>query len=366
MTKTYNYSQLISHNRCRFMWQVGYQRHIESRMPHLKIDLGSAVHAGLSAYWTEYPRDKTDNHTQSHVMGLLAIEEWADEILPGWREIILNYEDEINALDQVIAAFDDNPDQFSVEEAMTLSIAPIVERAKEVFTRTVRYIGDSWEVLMHEGTPIVEREFVYKNVLVHVDLAVRDRATGIKMIVDFKVRQNVQDPEGVEYDLQTALYQIVLQGNGIDIGATALMQTRAVTPRKPKLNKDGKSMSRSDIITDWPTYHNALLEAGLDPADYGDMMMKLSAKRFFQLDMAYRGKERLKAIWEKVVQPAIHEVRLSERRYKGGTIPAPRSMSTFNCSGCLVRHLCMAELEGMDTSQLMQSMYEYKGENNGK
>lgn len=357
-----SYSEINTHSRCEYQWELAYKRRIEPLMPVLKMDLGSAIHAGLEAYFKVLHLPAVNAHT----IGLTAIEAWADAILPSWRDVKMDYEDETDRLGELMEIMDANPDGFDPDDIIGVSLLPLVERAQEVYTRTIRYLGNGWEVVMYDGEPIVERVFDWQGMTCHIDLVVREKHTGMVMVVDFKTKAQITPAEGAEYDIQTAIYQYILQQHGINATATAMLQIRSVTPKKPKLNKPDKhgfqSMSRSDIVTDWATYSAALVEAGLDPSEYGDMLMKLAGKKFFQLDVTYRGAGRLKAIWEKVVLPAMKEIGLSGRR-KGGAV---RSMSVFNCAHCRMNLLCMAELEGMDTRGMFGTMYAYKEDENAK
>ena len=76
---------------------------------------------------------------------------------------------------------------------------------------------------------------------------------------------------------------------GLDEIDGVYWQVKKAAPRLPSRNKDGK-MSRRAMVTTWEVYKGALLEAGLDPADYEDMRDKLSDKEsvnYWQMKMNY-------------------------------------------------------------------------------
>src|SRR5687767_13299156 len=106
--RLHSYSEINTHARCEWQWEAIYKRRIEPLMPVLKMDLGSAIHAGLAAYF----KVLNDPSQSAYDVGLAAIEAWADDLLPGWRDVRMDYEDETDKLGELMAIMDENPDAF--------------------------------------------------------------------------------------------------------------------------------------------------------------------------------------------------------------------------------------------------------------
>lgn len=137
----------------------------------------------------------------------------------------------------------------------------------------------NYELIEFEGVPMVE--YNLETVLDghkfvgFIDVVWRDKATGLVEIVDFKVTGRFSTWEDMLHRSQLYLYAAMLkEQTGIEANAVVFWQIRNKEAARPTLNKNG-AMSRSKISTDWATYRDALLEAGLDPADYDDMRVKL-------------------------------------------------------------------------------------------
>jgi len=75
---------------------------------------------------------------------------------------------------------------------------------------------------------------------------------------------SLQDPQDIELSSQVALYLLAARAYGKNPRGLVHLQILRQLPAQPHLNKNG-SMSRQEISSDWTTYREALLDAGLDP-----------------------------------------------------------------------------------------------------
>lgn len=235
----------------------------------------------------------------------------------------------------------------------------LVEDAVAITARAFSYLFSvgEWETVVVDGVPLIETKLVApigRNTFVGVvDWVAREKHTNTIWVLDHKSRVNIQPDEMEDYSVQLAVYQRLLWEFDIHTVGSITYQIRSAVPAIPKQNKDG-SMSRADIATDWETYRDCLLEAGLDPLGYVDMQSRLEQKVFFKLTKVYRSNELIESIWKSAVVDTVRELNKAYREYEKGKTP-PRNMHSVNCRLCSSREWCQAELRGMDTSYLLES-----------
>lgn len=330
-----SYSQLTTFLTCRYQWQLAYVHGLSRVMGDEPLELGSAIHAGLAAF---FAGETT----------LSGIHKWADAIIPGWYDVYVNEYGSVA-----------DPDEIPVFGSIIISLAQIVDKAHRICKRVRADVENKWDVVSVQGTPLIEMELStrikrgvdFRGV---IDLVVRERATGYVFLVDFKSRQKLVADPMHDFDTQQAMYQYLLyKCLGLTTHGSIIYQIRTEIPREPKLNKDGNSMSRSEIATDWPTYEAALKKAGLNPADYGDMYERLIDKKFTSEYRTFRPLEQLVRIWENT---ALHVKEMEQTRV------FPRNISNRTCGGCQVREFCMSTFEGQPTDWMMGALYKLRTE----
>jgi hypothetical protein len=197
-----------------------------------------------------------------------------------------------------------------------------------------------------------------------IDWVARHKPTNTVWLWDHKVRARLGNAAAEDFNTQMGLYQHVLTvDEGLQLAGSITFQVSSKIPSTPKLNKGGVSMSRSAIDTDWGTYEQALLDAGLDPVDYDDMRVKLEAKRFYDPTRFFRSEEHAANIWSQIFLPAAVEMRTALYSPDVAGTPNPlivRSMNSFNCRGCAYIPLCIGELRGQDISYTARTQYVRK------
>jgi hypothetical protein len=333
-----NLSQLMEWMRCRYRWHLRYERRIQGRSVQPKLDLGSAVHAGLKgatrrfAEWSKTER-RTMTPTKEGKLVSAAVRATRDWYTEWFVE---------KGIDEATLTSADY--RAHIEEIRTLGA--------QICQRTIPELElPRWEILRLKGQPLVEQKikipffgtFFYGT----PDFAAKDREKSGNFALDYKCRQYLQPVEHEEVDLQLPTYQHLLAENGIPTVGTIKFQIRAGLPQEPSLNKNG-SMSRSRITTTWPVYKAALLRNKLNPADYAEMEQKLDVN-FFRVDRLYRRPAEIQMIWEKIIVP------MGQLWAKSRT--QVRHMHYLNCTGCWAREFCLAELRGEDPSFLLQTSY---------
>lgn len=183
------------------------------------------------------------------------------------------------------------------------------------------------------------------------DAIVRGRDGKLWLLEHKFPQQRFRSDEDLELDGQIGVYQYAAHRLGYPVVGTVYNQLMARLPAEPKQNKDG-SLSRAAVYTDWLTYREALVRAGLDPAGYAEMEGKLADFKFFQRNHIYR--------------PLI-EVRLftrdMERRIwtmRGAKKHIYRSESFIVCGRCPYRELCLESVKGRDTEYIIREQFDAK------
>lgn len=322
-----SYSRLSTWMRCHYAHQIGYTMGLEPRVTKPKMTLGSVVHHGLAFGL----RQLWEGKKIGLVIPQVQLELQANKAM----ESEGLFDEEIEALEELVD-----------------------ELATPLTVRTLRYLDERYKTITHGDGPMIERGFVvpidapWDGYELWIDWGAEERTTGQRWLVDFKVRESFQPVDTEETNLQMSSYQHGMAEEGLETVGSMSLQIKAVVPRAPTLNKDGR-MSRQLITTDWPTYKEALEEAGLDPADYDDMREKLGTVEFWRESRCYRTSETVKNIWTHVVEP---NARAMVQKHS----PRRTGFGSIGCQGCLVREICLEQLRGRDVDSLVEATMKPK------
>lgn len=334
-----NQSQIAAFAGCRWKWGKAYVQHLVPRRTRPVMYLGTMVHAGLDAALRGY--------LDAQSLGV------ADPSYPGAMAMTGSIETKVEEYFAKHELWDE-------EKEATLADA---EKAKALAIRAYWYFIERYEPVYIGGVPAVEfrmrRDLYgfekYDHFHGTADAVVRERATGQQFLMDWKVRGTLQPHEDEEVSLQMAAYQdILVVDYGLNIVGSLCFQIFNELPRIPKLTTKGE-MSRADLKTDWPTYKQAVIDAGLDPEDYLDMVPKLEAKEFFRLSKAYRTRRETTGVWLAEIQPVIVAM---DSYVDAGDLY--RNLSAWNCKNCNYRHLCLETLRGGDVEYIESTDFMVK------
>lgn len=334
----FSYSAVSEWLQCRKRWAFKYRRGLVPIITDSRPVIGSAVHYAIGMAILLRRPGQDDRTFGELIEGALDV--WFDEqmekyeILPAEAYDLLHHE-----------------------------LSAHTEKASFIARRALAAINvDDWETVRDQnGSPMVEWEFEREvpgiGVLTGaVDWVSRHRPTDTVWLWDHKIRARLGNALAEDFNIQMALYQHILQQDAnTHLAGSITYQVSSKIPGTPKLNKGGVSMSRSAIDTDWETYRQALLDAGLDPADYDDMREKLEAKQFYRPLRYFRSPQHTQAVWGTIFLPAAIEMR--QALYEPSEDDCVRSMSSFNCRGCPYVPLCLGELRGDDTSYTERTQY---------
>lgn len=148
---------------------------------------------------------------------------------------------------------------------------------------------------------------------------------------------------------QSALYTWAVQELGYTPRGTLWDIIRAKEPTVPQFLKDG-SLSRKAIDSTPYTVEKAIRAAGLDPANYKDLLNKVSFENYFRRYPVRVNQAVVKGIMDdfkstaKEIQKQGHK--LCDRNLGKG------------CAWCDYKAICQADLMGLDTEYIIKKQFE--------
>ena len=229
-----------------------------------------------------------------------------------------------------------------------------VSEACEVFWEALPEFDPArWDVMRVGGVPALELHFWTPcphtgGLHGYVDAVLRERATGQVWCVDYKFRSRLASEDDERFSLQRAVYARACRDLGVPVTGTLTWQRLRRCEAVPKVLRDG-SMSRAKVMCTWPRYREALIEAGLDPADYEEMEGKLAGVEMSREIREVRSDEMLERVWGQVVVPTAMEVRRKrEWQPLGVPMQCVPALDPMRCRLCPYAELCQAELRGYD------------------
>lgn len=314
-----SYSQLACWNSCKKKWAYNYKERLVPRVDRPRLDLGSAVHAGI-AFQLRNPNDP---------MGAaMGVSEFVHEKL-----------------------------EKKLTEAEEEALMDIGDRATKLAEALYANILEKkYSTYYHQSEPMVECKLESPLPIVgwegfkgYIDWVAVEEATGHVWLVDFKVRSSFQAQEAEEYSVQMAIYMALMRERGIDVRGSISWQVRDTPPKDPKMTTKG-TMSKAKIATTWQHYRDCLIREGLDPADYEEEMKpKCDEIEWFRLSRAYRADAEIRNIWNEVVLPTATSIMRPQHH--------TRNLVFMSCRGCSYNELCLEELRGGDVEFIKKTRF---------
>lgn len=308
-----NNSQVKAWRRCRRAWWYKYDQLLVPKAKRLPLYKGSWVHACLETHYKQ----------------------------GDWKVGYNLYLAEYNKL----------PQEAQVELSKGRSGrpgTPLPQIVKRIMLSYLWYNkAEGWSVYAVEKT----FDFVFHGVRFKgtIDLIVQDEE-GFLWVIDHKTTSSIPTASSFHaMDPQLQLYPwAAKQAWGLEIAGIIWNYVKSSPPSVPKMTKAGR-ISRSKVVTDYPTMVRFLKDNGFDPADFSDILRPLRKQSPFL--------RRYKMPRERQVTKTIIQEYLVTAREIYSRPPITRSI-TKECVQCDYVKLCQGDLNGMDTTSLRRSDYD--------
>jgi hypothetical protein len=282
------------------------------------LDFGTAIHAGLEAY---YQPKTWGYHTQ---MQANALQGFLDSI----RSTRCDAED--------------------YEELKALGLGML----DNYFAWAPA--NDTWKPVM------VEQEFeipllgkaVYQG---RIDLIVQDDHG--YWILDHKTTATFGSTEWLALDDQCSSYAWALKDElGLEVRGVIYNELRKKVPHRPKVLKNGSLSTDKSQETTHAIYLETIIDEGLDIEDYGGFLAYLSEypKEFFRRTAIGFAPMTLMLTQRRI---------LDEARDMLGRPTIYPSPSRMNCTGCAFLAPCIAKYEGYDFESILKENFRERKEN---
>lgn len=350
MGNTVSVSKLSTFNTCAAKYDLSYNLGLRKRSTDVEaLSLGSAIHEGIAAGLKAfYEIQDHEELWAARLMDLvydkaeLAVRAWADKHRTEKPQVPIITED--GSLEYI-----GDPVYHAEFNEMVETAVGVTNRVlfSLDLARNYRVVDDDSRVPLVEYKLKVKLPGTGYTFVGIVDAVLENIQNGLIEVFDWKTRKNFIDDRQQDLEQQLALYQHVLRTMDIDAKVAVIYQIKPQLPAFPKRNKDG-SMSRAKIASDWATYHSALVEQGLDPFDYTDMIDKLGDTEFFKPLRFVRLERVTQAYWNNMVE----QVKVLKR---AKTFPM---VLGYPCRNCQFKNWCWSTLHGHNQESLLETEYQ--------
>lgn len=193
-----------------------------------------------------------------------------------------------------------------------------------------------------------------------VDLIVQELDTGLLWAWDHKTRKKFGDEDDMVLDPQLTLYFKALEIMGYKpLGGVVYNELRTKPPTVPQPIKSGARLQKKkDIDTDVHTYMKAIEKHGFNPADYKDILLRLSRTKkdaFFKRTILPKDPPQVKTMIGELVMTR-NEIRRAEKHNE-----FPRTFEPRQCKwDCPYLDVCVVQMHGGDIESLIQSDFEVR------
>lgn len=187
-----------------------------------------------------------------------------------------------------------------------------------------------------------------------IDLIVEDQDGGI-WLWDHKTVKGFMPADFMLLDTQLSRYFWAARKIGIK-GLRGVMFNELITapPTAPELLKNGRLTERQNLKCDVYTYMATIKAHGLDPKDYRDTLLRLKGQsdRWFRRTKLPKSKH--------LTEQMMRELLMTSREIKEATRRGhfPRHPDKSCQWGCDFTELCIIDLNGGDTSDVIKLKYQ--------
>lgn len=194
-----------------------------------------------------------------------------------------------------------------------------------------------------DGKPPQETEIVFQGKMDAVAQDFNKRT----WLVEHKTFSSLPDENFRFANQQALLYTWVMPYLGFPPATGILWDyIRSKVPTQPHVLKSGGLSKAKSIDTTHDVYLQAILENGLDPADYADILENLKGNTLKFYRRIYT------PLRESMVYPVVKDLIETAKEIKMlHDVTEARNLGR-HCSYCSFRNLCQAELQGFDTEML--------------
>ncbi len=320
------YSEINTWSACRQKWYYQYYLNLERVFANPTMTRGTMGHIGLEAL------DKGEDPA-------VAVAEFVDDYISKIPAIEIDGVTSIEHCETILQASVDVIDQIKEYAAYY----PAWDKVVALETRFAFQIGSN----LSNNIPIYG---TWDGIVEH---------QGALWLLERKWVKQFRTSEMFDLDGQFAIYKMGAQAEGYDIAGVIVDQI-GPKPKRPSLNLPKKnketrleerSMSRT-AVGDWRTYEKALLEAGLDPADYQDMKEKLPDCSQFRRDFVVKTDKEVENYSEHV-KLKLEELASEEKRIY-------LADDRFKCQSCNFRELCIESIKGNNIDDIIESQFVVK------
>ena len=313
-----SYSEIRLARKCPKAWDYKYRQNLKRRRPSRPAFIGTILHEMLDV-WIKTRMIETYKNDP-------------------WK-VLAKYKKEYKEL-------------FKSEREEFGDVHLVAEKLFEGYLRRWRKDGLVYE---HSEASIITDLTNEIRLIGFIDAIVRDKS-GRRFLIDHKFNRVIPGPEDRFADIQTVLYlwawnQSHEKADHVD--GILWDYGRMKMPTAPKLLKNGSLEKRANIDCDAFTYRETVLEHGLNPKKYQDMLDKLEHK-----DRSFFERVQLPSPSKRMIESVVEDARATAVIRKTLGEIAPRHMSGFNCKTCDFRTLCEAEVRGLDAAFVKKRDYE--------
>lgn len=314
-------SHIKTWRRCKRQYWYGYLLNLERRRRSYPLMRGTAVH------------DMIERHAKGHDPWP-ALDELRKKYAKLWEEEREYYGDPVAEITSIMRGY------FSWYKKDPLTPIPLTP-----------------------GGDLAEHEFEVRltpSILMRgkIDMLARD---GMKRqwLVDHKTHKQLPTGDIKYSDIQSAIYVWAAReiNPKLKIDGVAWNYIRWKAPSVPLMltgRKTGGKMSRKACDTTWAVYRQALLDNGLDPADYADMEEKLDGR---EADFFVR---QYLPVNETILENLLEESRTTAREMKRKAGHDRTRTIDKHCQWCEYYNLCQAELKGLDADFIRKHDFQEK------
>ena len=283
----------------------------------------------------------------------------------GWIHLLLEEKDSgRDWMEKLKSLKKDEFDKLFLEEQVEIGDLPKeVYRIMRAYHQTYLEVDKEWETIICEQDFKIRLGNTKFVAVGKIDKIALHKKSGKIWLWEHKTMKKAPPSEAFRFtDTQTAFYMWVLTKiikqmgyKPSDIGGIMFDYIRTKPPTQPRLLKAG-TMSKARIDCDKWSYMAALKKNHLNPEDYAEFIGTLDSNILFTRIPMAKSAEMIKTTVRDFMNTCIQ----MQEQEESGT-PLVRTIDwTCDMFKCEYLDLCKADMEGLDTTVMIQMEFEPK------
>ena len=345
-----SYSAAQLWRECPQKYEYVYLRNIQPKTQAVPLTLGSLLHKYLESYYNGI-KDRSEQYKEAHELALEVLSEDAKQCdMLGNALVMADAPELAEEMFALPARARRLCDRYYITVGMVDALSYDILHVEQWLEQPL--------LTMRTGDTIITP--------MKIDLVVRDRFDGAVELWDHKSTGRIPSIGHHLRDLQLSVYNVALQEHfGLEVSRLVWNYINTNEPTVPRVLKNGSLSRDKSIQTTEEVYLSTIIDLGLDPNDYDDMLDMLRPREhdvYFPRVSVPISLRNETPLLQDFMLTAVQMVE-AHKDIESGRSHARTAIRHIarHCDWCAFNAICTADLTDGDGQYVIDTEFNLKG-----